>query len=293
VFYDTLFELVKENVDENTLVIIANHRTKLDVGKACMAAAEKYGFPYSDLSFFIADNSHNNPYYAFKQYPDYTGTTEFRTHPGDLGHDALGKGIFETAKEYVPVVMKPRYIYLPEALDIVGAGSVNAQSTYTVKVTQPDSASDVTWSVDNENVATISNDGVLTPVNNGTVTITAKSNYNDVSTSKTVTVTGQTACYTVTYLAGTTDEVTGLPESFEITSTEVYEAIKDVVDTICNAIREVLNKTDPDLVADIMNDGMYLAGGGSKLLGFPQRIEAGRSSGGGFCIWKSGCKGYE
>ncbi|MBQ4120292.1 MAG: rod shape-determining protein [Clostridia bacterium] len=65
---------------------------------------------------------------------------------------------------------------------------------------------------------------------------------------------------------------TGLPESFEITSSEVYEAIKDTIDTICNAIREVLNKTDPDLVADIMADGMYLAGGGSLLLGMPQKI---------------------
>lgn len=66
---------------------------------------------------------------------------------------------------------------------------------------------------------------------------------------------------------------TGLPESFEITSSEVYEAIKDTLDTICNAIREVLNKTDPDLVADIMADGMYLAGGGSQLSGFAQKIE--------------------
>ena len=65
----------------------------------------------------------------------------------------------------------------------------------------------------------------------------------------------------------------GLPESFEITSGEVYEAIKDTLDTICNAIRLVLNKTDPDLVADVMNDGLYLAGGGSKLNGFAQKIE--------------------
>ena len=64
----------------------------------------------------------------------------------------------------------------------------------------------------------------------------------------------------------------GLPESFEITSGEVYEAINDTINIICNDIREVLNKTDPDLVADIMNDGMYLAGGGSKLSGFAQRI---------------------
>lgn len=66
---------------------------------------------------------------------------------------------------------------------------------------------------------------------------------------------------------------TGLPESFEITSSEVYEAISDTLDTICNAIREVLNKTDPDLVADILQDGMYLAGGGALLSGFPQKIE--------------------
>ena len=64
----------------------------------------------------------------------------------------------------------------------------------------------------------------------------------------------------------------GLPESFEITSGEVYDAIDDTIKQICNAIRKVLNKTDPDLVADIMNDGMYLTGGGSKLSGFAERI---------------------
>lgn len=64
----------------------------------------------------------------------------------------------------------------------------------------------------------------------------------------------------------------GLPESFEITSGEVYEAINDTIQSICDAIRKVLNKTDPDLVSDIMNDGMYLTGGGSKLNGFAERI---------------------
>ena len=81
------------------------------------------------------------------------------------------------------------------------------------------------------------------------------------------------ASKTIAVVAKGKNALTGLPERFEITSTEVYEAIKDVLDNICNAIREVLNKTDPDLVADVMNDGLYLAGGGSKLLGFPQKIE--------------------
>ncbi len=64
----------------------------------------------------------------------------------------------------------------------------------------------------------------------------------------------------------------GLPESFEISSGEVYEAIKEPIDTICGAIRQVLNKTDPDLVSDITEDGMYLAGGGALLYGLTERI---------------------
>lgn len=64
----------------------------------------------------------------------------------------------------------------------------------------------------------------------------------------------------------------GLPESFEISSGEVYEAISETVDTVCNAIRQVLNRTDPDLVADITADGLYLTGGGALLNGMAQKI---------------------
>ncbi len=66
---------------------------------------------------------------------------------------------------------------------------------------------------------------------------------------------------------------TGLPESFEITSTEVYEVIIDTALSICNAIRKVLEKTDPDIVADIMNDGIYLTGGTSLMNGMKELIE--------------------
>lgn len=66
---------------------------------------------------------------------------------------------------------------------------------------------------------------------------------------------------------------TGLPESFEITSSEVYEALKETVHTICNAIRSVMLKTDPDLVADIQNDGMYLTGGGALINGMTTLLE--------------------
>ncbi len=65
---------------------------------------------------------------------------------------------------------------------------------------------------------------------------------------------------------------TGLPESFEITSEEIYDAIKETADTICNAIRSVLSKTEPELVADIKNDGLYLTGGGSLIYGMDMLI---------------------
>lgn len=65
---------------------------------------------------------------------------------------------------------------------------------------------------------------------------------------------------------------TGLPESFEITSGEIYDAIKETAESICNSIRQVLLKTDPELVADIKNDGIYLAGGGCLINGMDKLI---------------------
>ncbi len=65
---------------------------------------------------------------------------------------------------------------------------------------------------------------------------------------------------------------TGLPESFEITSTEIYESIKETAYSICNAIRTVLLKTDPDLVSDINSNGIYLTGGGSLINGMDKLI---------------------
>lgn len=45
------------------------------------------------------------------------------------------------------------------------------------------------------------------------------------------------------------------------------------MNVICNAVRQVLNRTDPDLVADITEDGMYLTGGGSLLSGMAEKLE--------------------
>lgn len=66
---------------------------------------------------------------------------------------------------------------------------------------------------------------------------------------------------------------TGLPQTFEVTSTEIHRVIIDAAMSICNAIRKVLEKTDPDIVADVMNDGIYLTGGTSLMNGMSELVE--------------------
>ncbi len=66
---------------------------------------------------------------------------------------------------------------------------------------------------------------------------------------------------------------TGLPQTLDVTSTEIHKVIIDAALSICNAIRKVLEKTDPDIVADVMNDGIYLTGGTSLMNGMPELIQ--------------------
>ena len=61
------------------------------------------------------------------------------------------------------------------------------------------------------------------------------------------------------------DIVSGLPIEMEITGEVVYEAIKDNLNTICNAIKMILEKTPPELAKDIIRSGIYITGGGSQI----------------------------
>ncbi len=63
------------------------------------------------------------------------------------------------------------------------------------------------------------------------------------------------------------DLVSGIPKTIKLTSHEVREAIQEPLSMIIEAIRMTLEKTPPELAADIVNAGIYLAGGGSLLRG--------------------------
>ena len=67
--------------------------------------------------------------------------------------------------------------------------------------------------------------------------------------------------------------VDGLPKNVTITAEEVREALSDPLATIVEAIKSTLEKTPPELSADIIDHGIMLTGGGALLRGLDQLVE--------------------
>lgn len=67
--------------------------------------------------------------------------------------------------------------------------------------------------------------------------------------------------------------VTGLPKTITISSEETYEALREPTVQIVDAVHNVLEKTPPELAADIADRGIVLTGGGALLHGLEELIE--------------------
>ena len=68
--------------------------------------------------------------------------------------------------------------------------------------------------------------------------------------------------------------MTGVPMTITVSSTEMLEAFEEPVERILEAIHGVLERTPPELVADIANNGIVMTGGGSLVDGFDKLITA-------------------
>lgn len=66
--------------------------------------------------------------------------------------------------------------------------------------------------------------------------------------------------------------VTGLPEAIEISSVEIREAISSSVQVIVDTIKDALDEAPPEIVADLIESGICLAGGGAQLQGLVERL---------------------
>jgi rod shape-determining protein MreB len=68
------------------------------------------------------------------------------------------------------------------------------------------------------------------------------------------------------------DLVSGLPKTVVVTAEEIRHALEEPVSAIVEAIKVTLERTPPELAADIMDRGIVLTGGGSLLRGLDRRI---------------------
>ncbi len=69
------------------------------------------------------------------------------------------------------------------------------------------------------------------------------------------------------------DLVTGLPREVVITDADIREAVMPSIQTLVEAVKEVLETTPPEVLSDIMNRGIILVGAGSQIQGLPQLLE--------------------
>ncbi len=69
------------------------------------------------------------------------------------------------------------------------------------------------------------------------------------------------------------DMVSGLPRKTTITSAEIREALQEPVTAIIEAVTRTLERAEPELSADLVENGITLAGGGSLLRGLPARVQ--------------------
>jgi rod shape-determining protein MreB len=69
------------------------------------------------------------------------------------------------------------------------------------------------------------------------------------------------------------DLVTGLPKEVILTDTDIREALSPSIEGLVESVREVLESTPPEILADVMHRGVYLAGGGALLKGLADLLE--------------------
>lgn len=69
------------------------------------------------------------------------------------------------------------------------------------------------------------------------------------------------------------DLITGLPREVIITDSDVREAIAPSIETIIEAVREVVETTPPEILSDVVHRGIHLAGGGALLRKLPELLQ--------------------
>lgn len=218
-FRNALTQFVRTVLEANpdAVVLITNPHWGDTKKQAVAEAAAALDIPYVDFSFI----NNKAEYFAYSSAFVANASSGVKSHPGDKGHTWIADSMYEAMSPYLTEKIDTHLTYtdLPTAIQITSDGTSITQEGGTLvlhaSVVPEGVSQDVVYTSDNENVAVVDANGVVTAVNNGSVTVTVRSAYDaDVYSSVLLTVTGQPPCYTVIYDKNTADDVTQLPEAF-------------------------------------------------------------------------------
>lgn len=67
--------------------------------------------------------------------------------------------------------------------------------------------------------------------------------------------------------------ISGLPKTISVTSTEIMDALEEPISSVIEAVHAVLERTPPELAADISDRGIVLTGGGSLIYGLDKLLQ--------------------
>jgi len=199
----------------NTVVLITNPHWNANIKEAVYNAATELDIPYVDFSFINGKAE----YFAYSSSFTNAGV---KAHPGDKGMKWIADQMYSALGPYLTnaVDAKLSYTDLPTTVEWVASEdeitAENGKIHLDAKVIPESASQDVIFTSSNENIAIVDNSGVVTALNNGTVTVKAMSAYDsNVYVELDITVSGQSPAYSVTYDKNTDDNVSGMPENFD------------------------------------------------------------------------------
>ena len=212
--YSQLYDMVYRHVPD---AIVVGHHCLLHHDSMKEELYARLDERYKDKIFEANDlDVHSNELNLAREWLQL-GQQAVANHWNDRGHDEVAKVTMEYLNKHIPSVLTPSFVYRPESITISGKNTISenggAVQLYAA-ATPENSSNSVIWSSDNEKVATVSKKGLVSAHNNGKVTITATSTFDEnLFATCEITVTGQPEVYILSYSANTSDSVSGMPES--------------------------------------------------------------------------------
>lgn len=214
--YSQLYDMVYSHVPD---AIVVAHHCLLHHDSMKEELYSRLDERYEDRIFEVHDlDVHSDESNLAREWLEL-GQQAVANHWNDKGHDEVAKVTMNYLNRHIPSVLTPSFVYRPESITVSGKNTISEKGAAVqlyVTALPENTSNSVIWTSSNEKVATVSKNGLVSAHNNGTVTITATSTFDEsIYDEYTVTVTNQPAVYTLTYSKNTEDTVSGMPEDDE------------------------------------------------------------------------------